>query len=209
HAKEISPEVSRALSLLADAGIPLGAQTVLLAGVNDCPNVMKELLHKLVKNRVRPYYLYQCDLVEGAGHFRTPISKGIEIMEALRGHTSGYAIPTYVVDAPGGGGKIPVGPQYLISQTPGKSVLLNYAGFITTYTEPETYAKHDPATCPSCQKARRENTVQQGVAGLLQGDAMTIEPVGFHQTHLRGRAEEGDVIGIDAIGFVRKRAEHH
>jgi len=209
HAKEISPEVSRALALLADAGIPLGAQTVLLAGINDCPNVMKELLHKLVKNRVRPYYLYQCDLVEGAGHFRTPISKGIEIMEALRGHTSGYAIPTYVVDAPGGGGKIPVGPQYLISQTPGKSVLRNYEGFITTYTEPETYAKHDPATCPSCQKARRENTVQQGVAGLLNGNAMTIEPVGFHQTHLRGRSEEGDVIGIDAIGFVQKRAEHH
>jgi lysine 2,3-aminomutase len=209
HAKELTPEVSHALAMLADAGIPLGAQTVLLAGINDCPNVMKELVHKLVRNRVRPYYLYQCDLVEGAGHFRTPISKGIEIMEALRGHTSGYAIPTYVVDAPGGGGKIPVGPQYLISQTPGKSVLRNYEGFITTYTEPDTYEKHDPNTCPSCQRTQQIENRQQGVAGLLQGKAMTIEPAGFHETHLRGRSQDGDVIGVDAVGFVSKRAEHH
>jgi lysine 2,3-aminomutase len=209
HAKEITPEVSRGLAMLADAGIPLGAQTVLLAGINDCPNVMKDLVHKLVKNRVRPYYLYQCDLVEGAGHFRTPISKGVEIMEALRGHTSGYAIPTYVVDAPGGGGKIPVGPQYLISQTPGKTVLRNYEGFITTYTEPDTYTRHDPSTCPSCQQYASAERGQQGVAGLLQGNAMTIEPAGFHETHLRGRPEDGDVIGVNAIGFVHKRAEHH
>src|SRR5258707_5466448 len=174
HAKEITPEVSRALTMLADAGIPLGAQTVLLAGVNDCPNVMKELVHKLVRNRVRPYYLYQCDLVEGAGHFRTPVSKGIEIMESLRGHTSGYAIPTFVVDAPGGGGKVPVGPQYLISQAPGKSVLRNYEGFITTYTEPEHYDKHDPATCPACQTAKATERGQRGVAGLLQSEAMNI-----------------------------------
>ena len=170
---------------------------------------MKELVHKLVRNRVRPYYLYQCDLVEGAGHFRTPISKGVEIMEALRGHTSGYAIPTYVVDAPGGGGKIPVGPQYLISQAPGKSVLRNYEGFITTYTEPETYSRHDPATCPACQSVQKAEKGQQGVAGLLHGDAMTIEPAGFHETHLRGRTEPGDVIGVDAIGFVQQRANHH
>ncbi|OUC05530.1 lysine 2,3-aminomutase, partial [Litorilinea aerophila] len=94
HPKEITPEVSKALGRLADAGIPLGCQSVLLAGVNDCPNIIKELCHKLVMNRVRPYYLYQCDLVHGAGHFRTPVAVGIEIMEALRGHTSGYAIPT-------------------------------------------------------------------------------------------------------------------
>src|SRR5579859_6995003 len=209
HSKEITPEVSRALALLADAGIPLGAQTVLLAGINDCPNVMKDLLHKLVRNRVRPYYLYQCDLVEGAGHFRTPVSKGIEIMEALRGHTSGYAIPTYVVDAPGGGGKIPVGPQYLLSQSPGKVVLRNYEGFISTYTEPEHYDKHDPATCPSCQARAAQEQGQQGVMGLLEGHAMTIEPAGFRETHLRGQTEPGEVIGVDAIGFVRKRAEHH
>ena len=147
HAKEITPEVSEALARLADAGIPLGAQTVLLAGVNDSVEVMKELVHKLVRNRVRPYYIYQCDLVEGAGHFRTTVSKGIEIMEGLRGHTSGYAIPTYVVDAPGGGGKIPVGPKYVISQAPGKVVLRNFEGFITTYNEPPTYQQHDKAAC--------------------------------------------------------------
>ncbi len=209
HAKEITPEVSQALALLADAGIPLGAQTVLLAGINDCPNIMMELVHKLVKNRVRPYYLYQCDLVEGAGHFRTPISKGIEIIEAMRGHTSGYAIPTYVIDAPGGGGKIPVGPQYLLSQAPGKVVLRNYEGFITTYSEPENYDKHDPATCPSCRASRERTDRQAGVAGLLEGRAMTIEPAGFHETHLRGRSEMGEIIGVDAIGFVHRRAEHH
>ena len=128
HAAELTPEVATALARLADAGIPLGGQTVLLAGINDSVAVMKELMHKLVRNRVRPYYLYQCDLVEGAGHFRTTVSKGIEIIEGLRGHTSGYAIPTYVVDAPGGGGKIPVMPQYLISQAPGKVVLRNFEG---------------------------------------------------------------------------------
>ncbi len=207
HAKELSPEVCRAVAMLADAGIPLGAQTVLLAGINDCPNVMLDLVHKLVRNRVRPYYLYQCDLVEGAGHFRTPISKGIEIMEAMRGHTSGYAIPTYVVDAPGGGGKIPVGPQYLISQAPGKTVLRNYEGFISTYTEPETYAKHDPATCPSCQARAKEG--QQGVAGLLEGRRMTIEPEGFHETHLRGRAEETEPMAANVVQFARQRAEHY
>ncbi len=107
HPKEITPEVERALAKLADAGIPLGAQTVLMAGINDCPNIMKDLMQKLVRNRVRPYYLYQCDLVHGAGHFRTPVAKGIEIMEALRGHTSGYAIPTYVIDAPQAAAKSP------------------------------------------------------------------------------------------------------
>ncbi|MBN1261963.1 MAG: KamA family radical SAM protein, partial [Anaerolineae bacterium] len=97
HPREITPDVEQALALMANAGIPLGSQTVLLAGVNDCPNVIMALVQKLVKNRVRPYYLYQCDLVHGAGHFRTPVAKGLEIMEALRGHTSGYAIPTYVI----------------------------------------------------------------------------------------------------------------
>jgi lysine 2,3-aminomutase len=128
-----------ALRLLADAGIPLGNQSVLLAGVNDCPRIMKSLVHKLVENRVRPYYLYQCDLAEGLSHFRTPIGKGIEIMESLRGHTSGFAVPTYVVDAPGGGGKIPLNPNYLISLSTNKVVLRNYEGVITTYQEPDSY----------------------------------------------------------------------
>jgi len=114
HPKEITEASRTALRRLANAGIPLGNQTVLLAGVNDCPRIMKELVQKLVRNRVRPYYLYQCDLSEGLSHFRTPVAKGVEIIENLVGHTSGFAVPTYVIDAPGGGGKIPVMPNYLV-----------------------------------------------------------------------------------------------
>jgi lysine 2,3-aminomutase len=139
HPREVTASSREALRLLADAGIPLGNQSVLLAGVNDCPRIMKSLVHKLVENRVRPYYLYQCDLSEGLSHFRTPIGKGIEIMESLRGHTSGFAVPTYVVDAPGGGGKIPLNPNYLISLSTNKVVLRNYEGVITTYQEPDSY----------------------------------------------------------------------
>ena len=115
HPNEITPELARACDTLARAGIPLGNQSVLLAGVNDCVHIQRDLVQRLVEIRVRPYYLYQCDLVEGAGHFRTPVGKGLEIIEGLRGHTSGYAVPQYIVDAPGGGGKIPVMPNYLIS----------------------------------------------------------------------------------------------
>jgi len=139
HPREVTTSAREALALLADAGIPLGNQSVLLAGVNDCPRIMKSLVHKLVENRVRPYYLYQCDLAEGLSHFRTPVGKGIEIMESLRGHTSGFAVPTYVVDAPGGGGKIPLNPNYLISLSTNKVVLRNYEGVITTYQEPDCY----------------------------------------------------------------------
>lgn len=187
HPKEITPEVERALALLANAGIPLGSQSVLLAGVNDCPNVIKALVHKLVRNRVRPYYLYQCDLVPGAGHFRTPVAKGIEIMENLRGHTSGYAIPTYVIDAPSGGGKIPILPNYLISMSERNVVVRNYEGFITTYAQPEQYASHDPKTCPYC-RAKAAEGPQEGVAGLLAGHARTIAPQGWEQTHHRAPA---------------------
>jgi lysine 2,3-aminomutase len=139
HPREITPAATDALRKLADAGIPLGNQSVLLAGVNDCPRIIKKLVQKLVQNRVRPYYLYQCDLSEGLSHFRTPVGKGIEIMESLVGHTSGFAVPTYVIDAPGGGGKIPVMPNYLISWSPKKVVLRNYEGIISTYQEPENY----------------------------------------------------------------------
>lgn len=111
HSKEMTPDAMEACRKLADAGIPLGNQSVLLRGVNDCPHIMRDLVHNLVKNRVRPYYIYQCDLSLGIEHFRTPVAKGIEIVEGLRGHTSGYAVPTFVVDAPGGGGKIPVMPN--------------------------------------------------------------------------------------------------
>ena len=117
---------------------------MLLAGVNDCPRIMRSLVHKLVANRVRPYYLYQCDLSEGLSHFRTPVGKGIEIMESLIGHTSGFCVPTYVIDAPGGGGKIPVMPNYLISWSTNKVVLRNYEGVITTYKEPDSY---EPTFC--------------------------------------------------------------
>lgn len=139
HPREITTSAKQALAKLADAGIPLGNQTVLLAGVNDCPKIMRALVHKLVMNRVRPYYMYQCDLSEGLSHFRTPVGKGIEIIESLIGHTSGFCIPTYVIDAPGGGGKIPVMPNYLISWSTNKVVLRNYEGVITTYKEPDKY----------------------------------------------------------------------
>ena len=139
HPREITASARDALAKLANAGIPLGNQTVLLAGVNDCPRIMRSLVHKLVLNRVRPYYLYQCDLSEGLTHFRTPVGKGIEIIESLIGHTSGFCVPTYVIDAPGGGGKIPVMPNYLISWSTNKVILRNYEGVITTYKEPLAY----------------------------------------------------------------------
>lgn len=170
HPKEVTPEAKAACERMANAGIPLGNQSVLLRGINDCVHVMKRLVHELVKMRVRPYYIYQCDLSMGLEHFRTPVSKGIEIIEGLRGHTSGYAVPTFVVDAPGGGGKTPVMPQYVISQAPHKVVLRNFEGVITTYTEPEEY--HEECQCEDC-KAKRMNT---GVSKLLSGGAMAIEP---------------------------------
>ncbi|MDA3846887.1 MAG: lysine 2,3-aminomutase [Vallitaleaceae bacterium] len=139
HPREITSASKQALKRLSMAGIPLGNQSVLLNGVNDCTRIMKRLVHKLVANRVRPYYLYQCDLSEGLEHFRTNIGKGIEIMESLRGHTSGFAVPTYVIDAPGGGGKIPIMPNYLISWSTNKVILRNYEGVITTYTMPKKY----------------------------------------------------------------------
>jgi lysine 2,3-aminomutase len=136
HPKEITKEVRRACAILAEAGIPLGSQTVLLRGINDRPVVMKRLMHELLKIRVRPYYIYQCDLAMGTEHFRTPIAVGINIIEKLRGHTTGYAVPSFVIDAPGGGGKIPIGPTYLISQDKGKVVLRNYQGKVFEYQEP-------------------------------------------------------------------------
>ncbi len=171
HPNEVTPESAAACARLADAGIPLGNQSVLLRGVNDCVHVMKHLVHELVKMRVRPYYIYQCDLSMGLEHFRTPVSKGIEIIEGLRGHTSGFAVPTFVVDAPGGGGKTPVMPQYVISQSPGKVVLRNFEGVITTYTEPPEY--HSECHCEEC---RRQSDKGEGVVSLLEGASMTIEP---------------------------------
>lgn len=176
HPKEMTPEAMEACRKLADAGIPLGNQSVLLRGVNDDVHVMRNLMHLLVKNRVRPYYIYQCDLSLGIEHFRTPVSKGIEIIEALRGHTSGYAVPTFVVDAPGGGGKTPVMPQYVISQTPEKVILRNYEGVITTYTEPVGLPKLQ-CSYENCKTV--DGYHYEGVAGLAQGERMSMEPQGL------------------------------
>lgn len=170
HSDEITPDAKDALARMANAGIPLGNQSVLLKGVNDCVHIMKKLMHNLVLNRVRPYYIYQCDLSMGLEHFRTPVSKGIEIIENLRGHTSGFAVPTFVVDAPGGGGKTPVMPQYVVSQSPGKVVMRNFEGVITTYTEPTHY--DNKCACPDCTM----NEKHEGVASLLNGDMLSIEP---------------------------------
>ena len=196
HPNEITRELAEACAKLAHAGIPLGNQSVLLAGINDCVHIQRKLVQDLIRMRVRPYYLYICDLVEGAGHFRTPVSKGIEIIEGLRGHTSGFAVPTFVVDAPGGGGKIPVGPSYLISSSDHKVVLRNYEGFISTYEEPQDYPAHDSKTCEYCQGKRKEKG-QSGVFGLLDGESMGIKPEGFDNLHIREgdthrlRADEG------------------
>ena len=173
HPSEMTPEAQEALAKLANAGVVLGNQSVLLKGVNDHVDVMKKLVHVLVKNRVRPYYIYQCDLSEGISHFRTPISKGIEIMESLRGHTSGLCIPTFVVDAPGGGGKIPVLPNYIVSQMPGRTILRNYEGFITTYTEPEYKAQNDTDYSQLVSKERKST---EGVMSLLRGEKISIGP---------------------------------
>jgi len=170
HSNEMTDDARLALAKLADAGIPLGNQSVLLRGVNDCVFIMKKLVHDLVKNRVRPYYIYQCDLSVGIEHFRTNVAAGIEIIEGLRGHTSGYAVPTFVVDGPAGGGKIPVMPNYLISQGSNRVVLRNYEGVITTYTEPDNYTAN--CECEQC----KNKTHTEGVTALLTGEKLAIEP---------------------------------
>lgn len=174
HPKEITAEAKSACAKLADAGIPLGNQAVLLRGINDDPVVMKKLVHKLMTVRVRPYYIYQCDLSLGISHFRTSVAKGIEIIESLRGHTTGLAVPTFVVDAPGGGGKIPVMPNYLISMAEGKAVLRNYEGVITTYSWPQGRGAANPARKEPGDDERYK--AKDGVATLLSGDRKHIEP---------------------------------
>jgi lysine 2,3-aminomutase len=136
HPEECTPESYKACKMLADAGIPLGSQTVLLKGINDDTHTMKQLVHHLLKMRVRPYYLYQCDPISGSGHFRTPVEKGLEIIRGLRGFTSGYAVPTYVIDAPGGGGKIPLMPEYVVGHEDNNIVMHNYEGKVYSYPDP-------------------------------------------------------------------------
>jgi lysine 2,3-aminomutase len=172
HPKEFTAESKQACDMLNDAGIPLGNQTVLLRGVNDCANVMKRLCHKLVQYRVKPYYYYQCDLAEGTAHFRTSVAKGIEIAESLRGHTTGFAVPTYIIDAIGGGGKTPVMPNYVISQAPNQIVLRNYEGVISKYTEPDDYVEPE-CHCADCEADRK----RLGVAGLFDSELPTMQDV--------------------------------
>ncbi len=173
HPMEITPVSAAACARLADAGIPLGNQSVLLRGINDCPLVMKKLVQGLLKIRVRPYYVYQCDLSQGIEHFRTPVAAGIEMIEYLRGHTSGLAIPTFCIDAPGGGGKIPVSPQYLISQSPDRVVLRNFEGGVYTYTQPKHYI--DPEQpCSIC--GGKHNEEAYGVSRMLSGKVVAMEP---------------------------------
>jgi lysine 2,3-aminomutase len=137
HPRELTSEVKAALERLADHGVPLGNQSVLLRGVNDDPAVYKTLVQKLLRCRVRPYYLYQCDLIKGSSHLRTSVAKGIEIIEQLRGHTTGYAVPQFVIDAPGGGGKVPINPDYLIHRDDGVTLVRNYENKVFAYPEPE------------------------------------------------------------------------
>ncbi|MEX0974184.1 MAG: lysine 2,3-aminomutase [Bacillota bacterium] len=178
HPKEVTPESTAACAILADHGIPLGNQSVLLRGVNNCPVVMKDLVRALTRIRVKPYYIYQCDLTWGLDHFRTTVSEGLEIMESLRGHTTGFSVPTYVVDAPGGGGKIPLNPSYILTMGEGTVVVRNYEGVISAYREP----RYDPGEkygedgkCALCGGDHKEGL---GVAGLLAGSKVSLIPVG-------------------------------
>ena len=177
HPKEITRESSEACAKLADAGVVLGNQSVLLKGVNDCPYLIRELNQQLLKIRVNPYYIYQCDLSEGIEHFRTSIGKGIQIMEYLRGHTTGMAQPLFIVDAPGGGGKIPVGPNYVVSRSDRKVILRNYEGVLTVYTEPDDNQSH-PEELYHWEEytARQRQLSREGLIKLFEGETISLEP---------------------------------
>jgi len=192
HPREITESARTSLAKLMDAGIPLGNQSVLLAGVNDCPRIMRSLVHQLLMARVRPYYLYQCDMSEGLTHFRTPVGKGIEILESLIGHTTGMAVPTYVIDAPGGGGKVPVMPNYILSWSTNKVVLRNYEGVITTYHEPEKFeSRFCDRDCSNCNKVLPLEAANEseaiGIAMLLSDSDDTIALVPEHNERLERR----------------------
>ena len=190
HPKEITPLAREALAKLADSGAVLGNQSVLMRGVNDCAYIIKELCQRMVENRVRPYYLYQCDLSQGIGHFRTSISKGIEIIEHLRGHTSGFAVPQFMVDLPGGGGKTPVNPHYMISQNNHEVIFRNFEGVIVKYTEPEdTTSLGCPENCTICDDrvARGLDTPKVGLEKLFSGEALSLEPADLERSRRKGK----------------------
>ncbi|MBI9046070.1 MAG: lysine 2,3-aminomutase [Anaerolineaceae bacterium] len=181
HPNELTPESEKACADLSDGGIPLGNQSVLLRGVNDCVHVMGNLVKKLVKNRVRPYYIYQCDLSLGLSHFRTPVSVGMEIIEGMRGHISGLCVPTYVIDAPGGGGKVPIMPNYVVSHGLNKVIVRNFEGVIARYKEPTHYEKN--CNCDVCQGINKKQL--EGIAGL-SFENISIEPE-FTERKNRGK----------------------
>ena len=206
HPNEITPELARACDTLSRAGIPLGNQSVLLAGVNDCVHIQRELVQRLVEIRTRPYYIYQCDLVEGAGHFRTPVGKGLEIIEGLRGHTSGYAVPQFIVDAPGGGGKIPVMPNYLVSYSDHKVILRNYEGYITTYEEPTEYTPHDKRPLPVLpEPAPRAGPGRHHGPARRQADVDRAE--GLRAGPLARHRRDAPPQGPRQVGAVRRRGD--
>ncbi|HRV72008.1 MAG TPA: lysine 2,3-aminomutase [Thermovirgaceae bacterium] len=189
HPKEVTPETTKACAMLADAGVPLGNQSVLLKGVNDCPYLFRELNQRLLKIRVNPYYIYQCDLSEGIEHFRTSVGKGIQIIEYLRGHTTGMAQPLFIVDAPGGGGKIPVGPNYVLSQSDRKLILRNYEGVLTTYTEPEdNISRPEELYHWEEYTARQRSLSREGLIKLFEGELLSLEPAHLDR---RERNEKG------------------
>ncbi len=175
HPNELTKEARAACATLVDHGIPINNQTVLLRGVNDCPYTIKKLCHELVKNRVRPYYLFQCDLAKGNSHFRTSIAKGVEIMELLRGHTSGMAVPTYAVDLPDGGGKVFLEPNYLISMAPGKVLFRNFEGLICAYNEPENLAISEHRCTDEC-RAQDKCCPTGGINAILAGEKINLWP---------------------------------
>ena len=184
HPKEITPRVRQALAKLADAGFALGNQSVLMRGLNDCPYIIKELCQRLVENRVRPYRLYQCDLSSGISHFRTSISTGIQIIEHLSGHTTGFAVPEFVVDLPGGGGKMPVNPRYMISQGDRVTIFRNYEGVIAKYIEPEdTSFLGCPENCAICDDREQRGLDQPkvGLEKLFAGEALSLEPTDLYR----------------------------
>lgn len=181
HPYEITPEAKTACDLIVEGGIPMMNQTVLLRGINSDVLIMKKLMQELLTIRVKPYYIYQCDLSEGISHFRTPVEKGVEIIESLRGYTSGLAVPEFVIDAPGGGGKVPVGPHYLISQSDKKVVFRNYEGVISTYPQPE----ETNCTCSTAEAIveATEGGPERGPARLLHEEAQSIKPQDMAMGH--------------------------
>ncbi len=202
HPREITPESARACAILAGAGIPLGNQSVLLRGVNNCPHIMKQLVQGLLAIRVKPYYIYQCDLTWGLEHFRTTVAEGLEIMEYLRGHTTGLAVPTYVVDAPGGGGKIPLSPNYILSMGEHTVVVRNYEGVISAYHEPEydhSENRNEHGKCRLCGGDHKDAT---GVAGLLGGKQVSLVPYDTERLKRREGYNHGGSQGEPCQGCV-------